>query len=216
MRGESILMMTSSRCHVAICQLHPAEDPLPRGMIMSLEGTGCKTLTQAPTFRLIINMRSPETSSTITIPVTGRTGATTVTNLRDTTVTLTTGGVFLAHPQPRHGHQGRPLRPAPADEDLHQGPCTLRGRPTLGGTPLTLTPGGPAEPTLLPGVTLITTRPRSTSGRPRSDSTTSPPLAQGADQAAALAPECPAGRGQPDPAEPPPPPPGPQTTWSKS
>ena len=210
-------MMKSSRCRVAISQLRRAEDPLLRGMIMRLEGTGCKTLSQAPTFRLIIITRSrPETSRTITIPATGRTGATIVTSWRDTTVTLTTDGVFLAHPRPHHGHQGRPLRPAPADEGLQQGPCTLLDHPTPGGTPLPLTPRGPAEPTLLSGVTLTTTRPRSTSGRPRSGSTTSPPRAQGAGQAAAPAHASPVGRGQPGPAGPRPPPPGPRTTWSRS
>ena len=214
-RGVSILMMTSSRCRVAISQPHRAEDPLLRGMIMRLEGTGCKTLSQAPMFRLIIIMRS-RPSRNITSTATGRTGAMTVTSWRDTTVTLTTAGVFLAHPRPRHGHPGRPLRPAPADEGVQQGPCTPRDRPTPGGTPLPLNPGGPAEPALLHGVTLTTTRPRSTSGRPRSGSTTSPSRAQGADQAAAPALASPAGRGQPGPAGPLPPPPGPRTTLSRS
>ena len=221
-QGDCILMMTSSRCHGAtltLCPLRPAEDHLPRGMTMPMpiiEDTGCKTHTQAPTFRLNIIMRSPVTNSTTTIPVTGSPGDTTVTSLRDITVTLTTEGVCLAHPLPPHDHQGRPHRPAQADVGHQQALCILQGRPTLEGTLLPLTLGCLVEPTLRSGVTLTTTRPRSTSGRPRSDSMTSPPRGQAAGPAAAPAHAYPVGPGQPGPAGRPPPPRGPQTTWTRS
>lgn len=148
-QGAFILMMTSSRCHVAtLCPLRPAEDPLPRGMTRRLEDTGCKTPTPAPTFRPNIIMRSLMTSSNTTIPVRGSTRDMTVTSLRDITVTLTTGGVCLSHPLPRHDHHGRPPRPAPADEGRRRALCIPRGRPTLGGTPLPPTLGCLVGPTL--------------------------------------------------------------------
>ena len=219
-QGDCILMMTSSRCHVAtltLCPLPPAEDLLPRGMTMPIiKDTGCKTHTQPPTFLLNIIMRRPVTNRTTTIPVTGSLGDMTVTILRDITVTLTTEGVCLAHPLPRHDHQGRPHRPAQADVGHQQARCILQGRPTLEGTLLPLTLGCLVEPTPRSGVTLTTTRPRSTSGRPRSDSMTSPPRAQLAGPAAAPAHACQAGPGQPGPAGRPPPPRGPQTTWTRS
>ena len=161
------------------------------------------------------------------------------TSLRDTTATMTTGGVYLGHPQPRQDHQGRTLQQtpsdpsqncilprAPADEGRQQAPCTPPGHLTPGeilptnlspgGTlPLNPSPGGPAEPTLHPGATTATTtRPRSTSGRPPSASMTS--QGQGAGRAAPPAPACRAGRGQPGPAGPPPPSPGPRTASSRS
>ena len=218
-QGAFILMMTSNRCHVAtLCPLRPAEDPLPRGMTKRHEDTGCKTPTQAPTFRLNIIMRSLMASSITTIPVRGSTRDMTVTSLRDITVTLTTGEVYLALPLPRHDHQGRPPRPAPADEGRRRALCILRGRPTLGGTLLPPTLECLVGQTLRSGVTQTTTRPRSTSGRPRSDSMTSRARGQEAraGPAAAPAPVCPAGPGQPGPAEQPPQPQEPRTAWRQS
>ena len=147
-QGAFIPMMTSSRCHVAtLCPLRPAEDLLPRGMNKRLEDTGCKTPNQAPTFRLNIIMRSLMTSINTTIPVRGSTGDMTVTSWRGITVTLTTGGVCLAHPLPRHDRQGRPHQPAPAGEGRRRALCIPRGRPTLGGTLLPPTLGCPVGPT---------------------------------------------------------------------
>ena len=88
------------------------------------------------------------TSSNTTIPDRGSTGDMTVTSWRGITVTLTTGGVCLAHPLPRHDRQGRPHQPAPADEGRQRALCILRGRPTLGGTPPLRTLGCQVGPTL--------------------------------------------------------------------
>ena len=92
----------------------------------------------------------------------------TVTSLRDTTATMTTGGVCLDHLQPRQDRQGRTLQQspsdpsqnyilprAPADEGRQQAPCTPPGHLTPGGTlPTNLSPGGTLPLDLSPGGTL--------------------------------------------------------------